>query len=157
MRIVVISDSHGSTGKIDKVLQAQPQAEYVFFLGDNVSDIEDYEFIYPNMKFCVVSGNCDYNSFLPASGMETAYGVRIFYTHGHTLGVKYSVDNLIKSAKQNNCQIALYGHTHISNILYEDGVYIVNPGSLSRSREGSESYAVIDITQSGIMPIIIKV
>ncbi len=157
MRIVVISDSHGRTDVIDKVLQSQPQAQYVFFLGDKVSDIEDYEFIYPNKKFRVVSGNCDYNSFLPASGMETVGGVRIFYTHGHTLGVKYSLGNLIKSAKQNNCQIALYGHTHVSNILYEDGVYIVNPGSVSRSREGSESYAVIDITQNGIMPIIINV
>lgn len=157
MRIVIISDSHGQSGKIDKVLQEQPQAEYIFFLGDNVSDIEDYEFIYPNAKFRVVSGNCDYNSFLPSSGMETVGGVRIFYTHGHTLGVKCSVDNLIKSAKQNNCQIALYGHTHISNILYEDGLYIVNPGSLSRSREGSQSYAVIDITQNGIMPMIIKI
>lgn len=157
MRIIVISDSHGRTGAIDKVLASQTEAEYVFFLGDKVEDIEDFEFIYPNKKFFVVSGNCDYNSFLPTSSVETVGGVRIFYTHGHTLGVKYTYENLIKSAKQNNCQIALYGHTHVSKILYEDGVYIVNPGSVSRSREGSESYAVIDITQSGIMPIIINI
>lgn len=157
MRIVVISDSHGRTGVIDKILASQETAEYVFFLGDKVEDIEDFEFIYPNKKFFVVSGNCDYNSFLPTSGMETIGGVRIFYTHGHTLGVKYSHENLLKSAKQNNCQIALYGHTHVSKILYEDGIYIVNPGSVSRAREGSESYAVIDITQNGIMPLTINV
>ena len=157
MRIIVISDSHGRTGAIDKVLASQTEAEYVFFLGDKVEDIEDFEFIYPNKKFFVVSGNCDYNSFLPTSSVEKVGGVKIFYTHGHTLGVKYTNENLLKSAKQNNCRIALYGHTHVSKILYEDGVYIVNPGSVSRSREGSESYAVIDITQSGIMPIIINI
>ncbi len=157
MRIVVISDSHRMSGVIDKILSAQPEAEYVFFLGDNVGDIEDYEFLYPRKKFCVVSGNCDYNSFLPASGLETVNGVRIFYTHGHTLNVKYTLQNLLYTAKQNNCKIALYGHTHISNTVYEDGVYLVNPGSASRSRSGSNSYAVIDITDKGIMPIIIPI
>ncbi len=157
MRIVVISDSHRRTGVIDKILSSQPQAKYVFFLGDNVRDIEDFEFIYPDKKFCVVSGNCDYNSFIPTTGIETVNGVRIFYTHGHTLNVKYTTENLIKSAKQNNCQIALYGHTHISKILYDDGLYIVNPGSVSHSREGGPSYAVIDIMPNGIMPVIIGI
>lgn len=157
MRIVVISDSHRRTGIIDKILSAQTEAKYVFFLGDNVEDIEDFELLYPDKKFYAVSGNCDYNSFVPVTGVETVGGVKIFYTHGHTLNVKYTTEHLLKTAKQNNCKIALYGHTHIANILYEDGVYIVNPGSVSHSREGSTSYAVIDITQSGIMPIIVNI
>ena len=61
-----------------------------------------------------------------------------------------------KTARQNGCDIALYGHTHIANILYEDGIYIVNPGSCSQSRNGKESYAVIDIEPNGIMPIIVE-
>ncbi len=157
MRVVVISDSHRRTGVIDKILASQPNAQYVFFLGDNARDIEDFEYLYPEKKFCVVSGNCDYNSFLPNTGVECVEGVKIFYTHGHTLNVKYSTEYLKKAAKQNNCKIALYGHTHISKILYEDEVYIVNPGSVSCSRNGSNSYAVIDITEKGIMPIIINI
>lgn len=157
MRIVVISDTHRHTEVIDKILSAQPEARYVFFLGDNAADIEDFEYLYPDKKFCVVSGNCDFNSFLPVVGMENVNGVNVFYTHGHTLGVKYTTANLLKAAKQSGCRIALYGHTHIAKILYEDGVYIVNPGSAAASREGSNSYAVIDITDNGIMPIIIKI
>ncbi len=157
MRIVVISDTHRNTAVIDKILAAQPQARYVFFLGDNERDIEYAELLYPQKKFFTVAGNCDYNSFLPNTGVAELSGVKIFYTHGHTLNVKYTLSNLLTCAKQNGCAVALYGHTHISKTVYEDGVYIVNPGSAARSREGSNSYAVIDITEKGIMPIIIKI
>lgn len=157
MRIVVISDSHGRTGVIDKILSSQPDASHVFFLGDKVSDIEDFEFLYPKKTFHIVCGNCDYFSLIPTVGLENLNGVRILYTHGHTFNVKYGTQRLIEAAAQNNAQIVLYGHTHVSEILYEDGLYIVNPGSCSSPREGRASYAVIDITDSGIMPIIIEV
>lgn len=157
MRIVVISDSHKRTGIIDKILESQPEAKHVFFLGDNASDIEDFEYLYPDKIFHTVCGNCDYNSFLPTVGIETVNSVKVLYTHGHTYGVKYGTERLAECARQSGCKIALYGHTHISKTLYEDGLWIVNPGSCSSPREGRASYAVIDITPSGIMPIIIEV
>ena len=89
--------------------------------------------------------------------MITVLGKKIFYTHGHTLSVKYGIGNLLKTAKDNGCDIALYGHTHTANIVYEDGVYIVNPGSCSQPRDSRASYAVIDIEKNGIMPIIVEV
>ena len=157
MRIIVISDSHKNTRSIEKILDAQPDAKHVFFLGDNASDIEDFEFLYPDKSFFAVSGNCDYFSNFPSSGITTVAGKKIYYTHGHTLSVKYGTERLLETAKQNGCDIALYGHTHISKVLYEDGVYIVNPGSCSQGRDFHESYAVIDIEKSGIMPVIINI
>lgn len=157
MRIVVISDSHRNSRVIDKILASQPDASHVFFLGDNTADIEDFEILYPDKEFHIVCGNCDYFSNFPSCGIETIAGVRIFYTHGHTLSVKYGIGNLIKTARENNCGIALFGHTHISKTLYEDGLWVVNPGSCSSPREGRASYAVIDITKGGIMPVLIEV
>lgn len=154
MRIVVISDSHKRAVVIDKILSAEAEAEHIFFLGDYVKDIEDFEYIYTNKKFHIVSGNCDYLSTIPSVALEVLEGKRIFYTHGHTYYVKHGTEKLIEAAKQNKYDIVLYGHTHIANILYEDGIYIVNPGSVSLAREGKPSYAVIDITENGIMPII---
>lgn len=157
MRIVIISDSHKRSDIVEKILYAQPTAKAVFFLGDNAGDIEDMQYIFPDKQFYILSGNCDYFSNFPSSNIVTVSGRKIFYTHGHTLSVKYGIQNLLKTAKQNGCDIALYGHTHISNILYEDGIYIVNPGSCSEAREGRESYAVIDIEPNGIMPFVIEI
>lgn len=155
MRIVVISDSHKRTNVIDNILSAEPEASHVFFLGDNVSDLDDFEFLYPQKIFHKVSGNCDYIANEPCVNIEIIENKKILYTHGHTYGVKYGTDRLIESAKNNAYDIVLYGHTHISKILYEDGIYIVNPGSCSKPRDGLRpSYAVIDITEQGIMPII---
>ena len=157
MRILVISDSHKRSDIIEKILYSQPTAEEVFFLGDNERDIEDMQYIFPQKKFHIVSGNCDYCSLLPSSAVASVLGKKIFYTHGHTLSVKYGIGNLLKAAKQNGCDIALYGHTHTSNIVYEDGIYIVNPGSCAQPRDSRASYAVIDIEKNGIMPIIVEV
>ena len=118
MRIVVISDTHKRSDIVEKILYSQPEATDVFFLGDHADDIEDLQYIFPDKIFHILSGNCDYFSSFPSSAVATVGGVKIFYTHGHTLSVKYGTERLLESAKQNGCKIALYGHTHISKILY---------------------------------------
>ncbi len=157
MRILVVSDSHRRGDVIEKILYAQPTANHVFFLGDIASDIEDYTYIFPDKKFHILSGNCDYFSTFPSSGIENIGGKKIFYTHGHTLGVKSSTAHLLQTAKGNGCDIALFGHTHIPLTLYEDGVWLVNPGSCGHPRGSKATYAVIDIENNGVMPIIIEV
>lgn len=157
MRIVVISDSHRKSGNIRKILDAQKKARHVFFLGDVTGDIEDIINFYPDMVFHIVSGNCDIFSVYPAADITEVAGHRIFFTHGHTLGVKYGTERLISAARTAGCDIALYGHTHVSKTLYEDGMYVVNPGSCAEPREGGKSYAVIDIEKNGIMPVIINI
>ena len=157
MRIVVISDSHKRSHIIDKILSEQPEARHIFFLGDVLEDIEDYPLLYPEKTFHTVSGNCDYFSNVSSVGTVTLEGKKILYTHGHNFYVKGGVGPLINAARQNTCDIVLYGHTHVPQILYEDGLYVVNPGSCAQSRNGPPTYAVIDITDKGIMPIIFKI
>lgn len=154
MRIVVISDSHRKYSAVEKIIRAQPEAQHIFFLGDVTSDIEDLVFEYPDKKFYIVSGNCDFNSSYSYSDIAKIGDISIFYTHGHSFGVKSTTARLAAAARERGCKIALYGHTHIPYISYDDGLYIVNPGSCSSSRGGPNSYAVIDITEKGIMPII---
>ncbi len=157
MRILVISDSHKRGDIVEKIIKRESEAKHIFFLGDVVGDIEDFEYLYDDRCFHIVAGNCDCGAFKKSVDIETVEGVRILFTHGHTLGVKYGIERLGNYARDNMCSIALYGHTHISRISYDNGLYIVNPGSCSCSREGYNSYAVIDITPQGIMPIIKRV
>lgn len=157
MRILVISDSHRKYNIVERIIRAQSEAKHVFFLGDITDDIEDLMYEYTDRQFHIVSGNCDFISFYPYCSIEKIGNVDIFYTHGHTYGVKGGIGALLKAAKERNCQIALYGHTHIPHISYEDGIYLVNPGSCGNSRQGAPSYAVIDIEENGIMPIIVTI
>lgn len=152
MKILVLSDSHHRADAVDKILSREQTCNEVFFLGDFVSDIEDYRYIYPKRNFHIVSGNCDYMSFYQNAGLEKIEGVSIFYTHGHTYYVKSGSDYISNAAAQRNCHIALYGHTHIPSIEIKNGIFIINPGSCGQSRKGGETYAVIDITDGNIYP-----
>lgn len=157
MRIVIISDSHGRGDIVDRIIRREQDAEAIIFLGDVADDIEDFTYEYTDKNFYIVSGNCDRFSSHPYSAVVEIGGVKIFITHGHTLGVKSGIGALSAAARQSDCGIALYGHTHIPNIKYEDGLYIVNPGSCARSRDGGNSYAVIDIRENGILPSIVRI
>lgn len=154
MRILVISDSHGRTSKIEQAIEKEIDAKHIFFLGDCVKDIEDYPFIYPDRTFHIVSGNCDYSSVFKTADTVTIAGKKIFFTHGHHLSVKSGLERLKQFAKVEKADIVLYGHTHIAKTEYANGVHFVNPGSLCSAREGSTGYAVIDIEESGIIPIL---
>ncbi len=156
MRILVLSDSHGRVGEIEKAIEAQKEAKNVFFLGDCVRDVEDLPFIYPDRTFYIVSGNCDYASMYKSSDTVVLEGKKILFTHGHMYSVKSGLSTLRSKAKAEGIDLVLYGHTHIAATEYADGVYFVNPGSLCSGREGGTGYAVVDIEKNGIMPILIK-
>lgn len=157
MRILVMSDCHGMTRNAEKALDAHPEAKTVFYLGDGAYEIDELKSFYPDRNFHIVSGNCDIGSRFIGIGEAVIGKIKILYTHGHRYNVKYGTQMLLEVAQDVGASLALYGHTHISKIEYVNGIYLVNPGALSHSREGSESYAVIDITDSGIMPLILKI
>ena len=156
LRIMVLSDSHGNAFALRRAILAQKEAEHIFFLGDCLRDIEALFEEFPHRKFHTVCGNCDYESFVPSTAMENLNGTLIFYSHGHPYFVKQSPVPFLQAAEKRNANIALFGHTHSSLIKYENGVWLVNPGSVSLPREGKPSYAVIDIEENGIMPIIVN-
>ena len=155
-RILVISDTHGNTRLLDKALCDQACARHVFFLGDNVRDIEKAAEFHTDRIYHIVRGNCDFDTLYPTRDIANVYGKTILFAHGHTLNVKYGLDAAVAYGKNAGTDIVLYGHTHIAYTSYTDGMYIINPGSAGRSRSGANSYAVIDITDKGIMPVIIK-
>lgn len=157
MRILVMSDCHGAVTRVERALDAQPDAKHVFYLGDGANEVQSLAKFYPDRIFHIVKGNCDLGSELPLQGNVNINGVTIYYTHGHRNFVKQDTAVLKAIAQNFKAKIALYGHTHCASTEYCDGMYIVNPGALSGSRNGPESYAVIDILPNGIIPIIIKI
>lgn len=156
MRILVLSDSHRRSGEIEKIIESQPNARHIFFLGDLLHDIEYLPEIYSDRTFYSVPGNCDFANFEPTTRTVTLAGRKILYTHGHEYGVKSGIERLLSYATAREADIVLYGHTHIAQTLYRDGLTVVNPGSVGKGAMFN-SYAVIDIEPSGNLPIIIKI
>lgn len=141
MRILVLSDSHGMPSRILDAVEAHPEAEALIFLGDGERDLDTVESYYHSLPNVIkVAGNCDFSSSLPLLRVVTLGGKKIYCTHGHAEHVKYGTDELLLRARQEGADIVLYGHTHTGVTCYDDGLYIMNPGSI---RDGH--YGMIDI------------
>ena len=50
-------------------------------------------------------------------------------------GVYYGLYGLYDKAKEHNCDIVLFGHTHKPVIKYMDNITFANPGSISLPRQ----------------------
>lgn len=153
MRIVVLSDSHGDVSNVNRILMSQSKAEVVLFCGDGGDDIEAARLNFPEKMFISVKGNCDWGKTLPITEFFTAEGKKIMLTHGHTYNVKFTYSEVIQAAKSNRCDILLFGHTHSSFTDYDDGLYIMNPGS---AHGYNATYGIIDITPRGIVTNILN-
>lgn len=144
-KILVISDVHGRLSRLRWVLQNE-QADALFFLGDGLPDLDNAltqlkaPLPYPVYR---VRGNCDYGYDDPIEGMAPFGGVLFFYTHGHAYGVKSGSERLAESAGGRGADVALFGHTHVRELVRGAGgaATVFNPGSLM---DGG-SYGVITI------------
>ncbi len=57
-------------------------------------------------------------------------GIKIFMTHGHRFRVKQDLYPLLKEARAQNADVAMFGHTHIPHCTQEeDGLWVLNPGA----------------------------
>ncbi len=144
---VVISDTHGRRGAIDRVRPLFAENHYIVHLGDGSADMRPVFQEYPDKTyFCC--GNCDFSGYGREEFVLEAEGVRIFCCHGHRYGVKSGTDRLAARAKELDCGVALYGHTHRAAIEERDGVLLVNPGSLGSFTEPSYCYLVVHAGKS---------
>lgn len=141
--VYIFSDSHGYLKLMQQALDRAEQVDAIVFLGDMNRDIERIREQYPLPLYYIVEGNNDYQNRYNLVYDFYMENVHIFMCHGHTLRVKHSLDLLFARAHLMECQIALYGHTHIPAYLEHRGVTLVNPGSCT-SPYGTYVHMTID-------------
>ena len=158
MKLMFISDIHGSYKYAKKALEIyeEEKAEKLVILGDilyhgprnDLPDGYDPKKVikllnsYKN-KIIAVRGNCD----AEVDQMVLEFPIRadyatididnhhFFLTHGHLFD-ENNLPNL------NRGDIFVYGHIHRQVAKNENGIYIINPSSISLPKEGNNSYGI---------------
>lgn len=153
MRILVVSDTHGNFRNFKKAIDDHRGADVIIHCGDSRGELEEMKMCYNDKAFIAVRGNCDLGSTLPLEEIRIFENKKLFITHGHLYNVKMALYPICCKAREENADIVIFGHTHNALCEYDDGLYILNPGSLGSY---GASYAIIDITQQGIMTNIVK-
>ena len=149
-KVLVISDTHGRTDNLDKILPLVKPLDQLIHLGDVGRDVEYIE-VTAECPCCFVSGNNDFYSTLPRERLITLNGVPVFLTHGHYYYVNSRKDFVRSAAIQRGARIALFGHTHVPYLEEDNTILVANPGSLSlpRQEDHCPTYMLLYIAEDG--------
>ena len=147
MKILICSDSHTRLDYFQKVIDLE-EPEMIIFGGDHSTDAIDMSLVYNEIPFKIVRGNTDYFDGMRLMGKDVSEyerifsfdNLRIFATHGF---IK-SMTSYEKEARENKCDILVYGHTHVKKLEKKDNLIILNPGSPSRPRDYAPSFAILE-------------
>lgn len=167
MKIIVISDIHGSLFYMNKIKEIidKSSVDKIVLLGDlyyhgprnpltqeyNPQQVANILNSYKDKILCV-RGNCDAQVDEMISEFKfndnvklDINGKRFFFTHGH----KYNIDNL-----PDNIDAIVYGHFHTGFIKQKDNVICVNSGSISLPKDNTKnSYLIIDDNNIKLMDL----
>ena len=160
MKLMFISDIHGSFYYANQAIKKfeEEKADKLIILGDILyhgprndlpTEYAPKKVIsllnaYKN-KIIAVRGNCDaeVDQMVLDFAIRSDYATidvdnhHFFLTHGHLFD-ENNLPNL------NSGDIFVYGHIHKQVMKIENGIYIINPSSISLPKEGNNSYGIYE-------------
>lgn len=141
MKAIIFSDSHKSFSPMLEAINAEGNINQIIHAGDVHSDVEDLEIMYPKIPVASVKGNNDWLlRDVPEDRLFEFGSIKIFLTHGHNYGVKYSLAKLYTKAEELGADIAIFGHTHVPHTEKIGNILLFNPGAASKS------YGILEIS-----------
>lgn len=149
IRIGVFSDSHGDTKALARAFaHARAQfgpLDYVIHCGDGAKDLLQIDLKATSAVYAV-RGNCDFDeSYAKEKHVEIAER-SVFICHGHQYDVKFDKTRLFYKSLELGAHITFFGHTHIAEIIENEGLILFNPGSVTRPKIGqTPSYGLVEI------------
>ncbi len=166
-RIGILSDTHGSLSAWNAALAVFGDVRTVLHAGDvvyrslgftagrgdsgNLAEaLRDY-----TGNILVSRGNCDSSSdemltniIMPSCVSVLWNGKRIIMMHGDNFPL------LRRMALDNKADLAIYGHTHISSVVREEGTIFLNPGSTTIPKgKHPASVAVADMNAISVITL----
>ena len=150
MKVLIVSDTHGRNSAYLDLLEQSEKMDMVIHCGD----VEGSEYLISESAGCktvIVQGNNDYFSDLPREAVVKLGKYKALVTHGHPYYVNMGYDHLVREAKKRKMDMVIYGHTHRPVITEENGIKVLNPGSLAypRQAERKYTYIIMEIDENG--------
>ncbi len=162
MKVVVVSDTHGSITAWRSIVNLVGRDHLFLHLGDILYhgprnplpdgyDPKSLAEELKNYRIDFVRGNCDADvdamvlglPEIPEIAEETFGNWKVLMTHGEDLEDERAI------AKGHNVDVLLRGHTHIPKIEKHDEVIVINPGSPSLPKGGfPPSFAILDFSDT---------
>lgn len=155
MRILVVSDTHGKHGNFDRAVQEAGPIDLLIHLGDVEGGEQELRAAL-DCEMHIMRGNNDYFTDLPSEEEITFGRYKAFLTHGHMYYVSLGAERILEEGRARGVDFVMFGHTH-RPFLYksEDGITVLNPGSLSYPRqEGRKGSYIIMETDGQSEPVI---
>ncbi|WP_101772379.1 metallophosphoesterase family protein [Peptostreptococcus faecalis] len=149
MKIIILSDTHGSKKNMDNLVpMIKSDIDLIIHAGDNFRD-SVYLKNMTDVPVLAVVGNCDFENSEENIEFELE-GIKFFLTHGHKYGVKYGLEKIAQEGSRRDVDIVIFGHTHEKEKSIMNGIQLINPGSLRIPRDGIEKSYVIMKLENGI-------
>jgi putative phosphoesterase len=143
MRIMVVSDTHNNQAALFNAFETAGTVDAIIHLGDGETDAQILS-LAEEIPLFQVAGNCDIGSTAPRELFFELEGLHLMLCHGDIYGVKKGLSRLIQRAVEYGADAVLYGHTHLAQAEKHEGLWLINPGTLSSQAE-FHSFAIIEI------------
>ncbi len=146
MKIFVVSDTHGRIKNFIDTAKYLEKPDLIIHLGDYVEDALKIE-KEMGIDTIVVKGNCDiYSPGFDEEKIIILNDKIILITHGHKYNVKMDTLRLLYKGKEEGVDLILFGHTHYPQIEKQDGIMLMNPGSVSLPRLfNNKTFGIIEL------------
>lgn len=132
IRILLVSDNHGADKPMELVRSKYGDCDYKFHCGD--SEMPEYLLT----GFAAVAGNNDYYGSYPGHLVLHIGEHNFLLTHGHRDFRFGKVEMLADTAREHDCDVVCFGHTHVPYDKTVKGIRLLNPGSLCYNRDGTD-------------------
>ena len=147
MKVVVFSDAHGNKTIVERIISFNPDADYLVSLGDSELPIN----FLMDLDIIAIKGNYPRDGGFVFESTLKVGNKELFLTNGHKYGVHKSLKKLLHHAFQIECDIVLYGHTHIARVDKVNNLLLINPGSIKNPRSKIvSSYLILNITKESV-------
>lgn len=148
LKVLVVSDTHRRHDRYLEAVKKNQPLDLVIHCGD----VEGGEYLIGEACGCaaeIVRGNNDYFCELPKEREVELAGYRAMIVHGHQYGVNMGHEGLVDEARSRGMDMVMYGHTHRPVVVKEQGILVINPGSLTYPRQEGKhpSYVLLEVEE----------